>query len=299
MYPETEAFLRGLFGHCGGSGQPAFLTLSAIHPSGNLPTPSRHIPLGDTSALAHALGSLMVANKMGWGAYVGVAPRRANLGRWARGGKDNLVELPALFIDADDPSTTLPRLRAFDLPPSCLVSSGRGIHAYWYLREPTKNFAVADRALRGLAEYFGSDQHMTIAQSMRLVGTRNTKAGRADALCQLVDFHPQRLYDLEDFSPYTQSAQRKYEMRHLDRSSGELLAAGQNQQAIRAITDVLLRRFDGHEKRNGWIGALCPCGHVQDRPGKHFNWHPTRGIAVCFGRHGRLSLSETCGLLGI
>jgi hypothetical protein len=127
MYADTEAFIRGLFGRCR---QPAFLTLTAIHPDGNHPTPSQHISLGDGKLLAQALDKLVAANHVGWGAYIDIAPRKTNLGRWSRGGKYDLSELPALFIDIDDPHGALDRLLGFDLPPSCIVSSGRGYHAY-------------------------------------------------------------------------------------------------------------------------------------------------------------------------
>src|SRR5690349_1626687 len=100
MHAETEAFVRGLFGRCC---QPSFLTLTAIHPDGRHPTPSQHIPLGDSKALALALDKLIAANHVGWGAHIGVAPRKTNLGRWSRGGKADLSELPALFVDVDDP----------------------------------------------------------------------------------------------------------------------------------------------------------------------------------------------------
>src|SRR5262245_32354308 len=127
MRSETELFLDSLFHPL--VEQAAFLTFTAIHPDGKHPTPSRHIPVGDSIALKIALDDLFHANELGWGAYVGVAPRQADWGRWARGGKGDLAELPALFIDADDPLTTFPRLRAFELPPSCIVNSGKGIHA--------------------------------------------------------------------------------------------------------------------------------------------------------------------------
>src|SRR5262245_39348056 len=130
MHPETDAFLRGLFGRCGQAGQQEFLTLTAIHPGGSLPAPSRHVLLGDKTALAEAMKRLSAANSQGWGAYITVAPRWANLGRWSRGGKRDLAELPALFIDADEPDLVWRKLQRFPLPASCLVSSGKGVHAY-------------------------------------------------------------------------------------------------------------------------------------------------------------------------
>jgi hypothetical protein len=53
MNPETDIFLHDLFARCLGS-EKMFITLTAIHPDGIYPTPSRHIPLGDRPALEDA-----------------------------------------------------------------------------------------------------------------------------------------------------------------------------------------------------------------------------------------------------
>src|SRR5260221_10501826 len=114
----------------------------------------------------------MRANTLGWGAYVGIAPRRADLGRWRRGRKCDLAGLPALFIDVDQPDMALKKLSTFSLPPSCIVqSSAYKFHIYWFLGTPTRFFNSADSILRGLAEYFSGDKIITVAHSMRLPGT--------------------------------------------------------------------------------------------------------------------------------
>src|SRR5260221_8925763 len=128
----------------------------------------------------------MRANTLGWGAYVGIAPRRADLGRWRRGRKFELAGLPAPYIDVDQPDAALKKLATFKLPPSCIVqSSEHKFHFYWFLRTPTRLFNSADRILCGLAEDFGGDKVITVAQSMRLPGTINCKPGRQGALCRL------------------------------------------------------------------------------------------------------------------
>src|SRR5689334_6072841 len=165
---QTILFLHDLFARCE---IPAYLTFSAIHPDGDRPTPSRHVKLGDSFALQSALDDLVVANRVGWGAYFGVATRQNDLGRWSRGGKSDLTELPALFVDIDQPEDALPRLGWFDLPASCILHSGRGYHAYWFLKSPTTDFFAADKAIRGLAHHLGGDEALSVAQSMRLPGT--------------------------------------------------------------------------------------------------------------------------------
>src|SRR5688572_33310158 len=137
MNHETEAFLNDLFARCPSQLQPAFLTLTAIHPDGDKPTPSRHVPLGNHAALERAVSRLLRANAQGWGAFVGIAPRQRDFGRWGRGTKRDLVCLPALYVDIDAPDHALIDLASFDLPPSCILQSGHGYHAYWFLDEPT------------------------------------------------------------------------------------------------------------------------------------------------------------------
>src|SRR6266849_7457884 len=175
---ETETFICDLFAHCHPESRPVFMTLTAIHPDGDRPTPSRHVPLGDKPALERAVAKLLKANDRGWGAYIGIAPRKRDLGRWMRGGKSDLVCLPALFVDIDQPDQALLRLGWFDLPASCILKSGRGYHAYWFLDPPTVDFVQADKVLRGLAQHLNGDEALTVAQSMRLPGTINTKADR-------------------------------------------------------------------------------------------------------------------------
>jgi hypothetical protein len=124
MNPDTLTFLEALFAPC----EQGFLTFTAIHPDGQHPTPSRHIPLSDRACLTHTLERLTAANRAGWGAYIGVAPRRTDLGRWRRGRKENLLALPALFADIDrSPEIVLREIRNFQPAPSCIVASGQGV----------------------------------------------------------------------------------------------------------------------------------------------------------------------------
>ena len=108
MITATLDFLEALFAPC----EQGFLTFTAIHPDGQHCTPSRHIPISNHACLAHMLNQIMTANAQGWGAYVAIATRKANLGRWRRGGEGDLLALPALFVDVDDPAhDTLERLQ--------------------------------------------------------------------------------------------------------------------------------------------------------------------------------------------
>lgn len=295
MYPETEGFIQQLFARCPAA-QPAFLTLTAIHPDGDRPTPSRHVALGDAAGLAREIARLMAANGRGWGAYIGVAPRSGSLGRWSRGGKHDLACLPALFVDIDDPDAALMRLGWFDLPATCILHSGRGYHAYWLLETPTTDFPRADRAIRGLAQHLSGDEALTIAQSMRLPGTRNTKAGRDEALCHLVAMHPDRLYSLDEFEPFMPSP-RTRASRFGTSSVGHARAL--SSPVLDALAGAVVRQLDGHWRSNDYIAARCPLPHEKDRPGMHFSYHAETGWGYCFGKHGKVPPETLCGLLGV
>src|SRR5258708_7284540 len=200
MQSETRLFFESLCGRC--PGQSAVITLSAIHPDGAHPTPSRHIPLMNPTLLDESLSTLFEANRQGWGAYVGIAPRKHPLGRWARGTKGDLATLPALFVDIDDPDEeTFTRIRDFAFPPSMVVNSGHGLHLYYLLREPSQYWSRADAILRGLAILLGGDEVLSIAQSLRVPSTYNTKCTPYKR-CTLMTYQPERLYGLDDFKGF-------------------------------------------------------------------------------------------------
>jgi hypothetical protein len=72
------------------------------------------------------------------------------------------------------------KLRGLRLPPSVIVATGHGIHAYWLLTEPV-GFDEQERienALKLLADLLGGDREPThVAAFLRLPGSHNTKNG--------------------------------------------------------------------------------------------------------------------------
>ena len=104
MRDETSLFLRYLLARSDPFRQTTCLTFTAMHPDRSHPCPSRHVPLDDEEALNEFVEDLYAANALGWGGFVGVGLRRQALGRWRRGGTDDVAALPALFVDVDDPS---------------------------------------------------------------------------------------------------------------------------------------------------------------------------------------------------
>ena len=182
MRDERDTFFAALLARCAAYPQTC-LTLTAIHPDGEHRTPSRHVPLNNPAALHEALAKLDGANALGWGAYFAVGLRRPGLTRWQRGRTADVVALPALFVDVDNPSSdTLERLQSASPAPSCIVHSGGGYHAYWWLDTPTADLELARRLLRGLAAALHGDT-LSVAQSLRVPSTVNTKPARDKAQC--------------------------------------------------------------------------------------------------------------------
>jgi len=288
MNTETLNFLGALFAPC----EQGFLTFTAIHPDGRHPTPSRHVRVGDLACLTRTLERLTHANRQGWGAYVAIATRKTDLGRWRRGGLDDLLALPALFADIDrPPEDVLHEIRDFQPAPSCVIASGRGVHVYWLLSTPTQDMHQAKRILHGLAAALHGDV-LSPAQSMRLVGTRNTKAQAGGALCHLLELHPERRYTMDDFAPYALSP-RKTCSRSLHQTTGEL-----NPRVVDALADRFLAH--GYKSRGTWLNGPC----VYPERHKHGDAHPSFGYNTASGYGfchvcGTLLTKDLCGAVDI
>jgi len=147
----------------------------------------------------------------GWGTYFGICTRRDA----SSGSKDNVAECPALWVDIDcakqglSGAETIAALEFLPFPPTLIVNSGGGLHAYWMLEEAvnvTPGQAARDvieAALRQLALILAGDTACAeLARILRLPGTHNSKP----ATRQLNDGQPiltevlsdtGRVYDLE------------------------------------------------------------------------------------------------------
>ena len=287
MRHERDRFFTALFGQCAAY-REACITLTAIHPDGKHPHPSRHIRVGERNALRDALRDLNDANRQGWGAFVAIGLRRPGLSRWQRGRAEDVIALPALFVDIDDPSADiLMRLPQFNPRPSCIVHSGSGYHAYWWLKEPTRELDKARHILHALAANLGGD-HMSIAQSLRIVGSINTKPSRNGAVCRIIEFCEQR-YALEDFAwllPDRLPILRK------------ALPYEQIADLTTAVVDHLL--LHGYTRCGDWLNGPCPYSSRH----KHGDRHPSFGFNMRTGYGfchvcGSMLLKDLCGILGI
>jgi hypothetical protein len=291
MCDERDTFFAALLARCSAYRQTC-LTLTAIHPDGKRRTPSHHVPLNNPAALREALAKLDGANALDWGAYLAVGLRRPDLMRWQRGGTADVVALPALFVDVDDPSPdALERLHSASPAPSCIVHSGGGYHAYWWLDTPTADLETARRLLRGLAAALHGDM-LSVAQSLRVPSTVNTKPTRDKAQCNIVSLSD-RHFTLRDFAhllpTHPANAAKPSDHRSPHIPSADLIAQ---------VTNVLLAC--GCKQRGDWLNGACPFPERH----KHDDQHPSFGFNIRSGYGfchvcGTLLLRDLCPTLGI
>jgi hypothetical protein len=294
MFPDTLVFLEALLSRCASYQQTACLTLTAMHPEGRHPTPSRHIPLYNQSALQEALERLEAANRLGWGAFFAVGLRKTGLTRYRRGGAADIVTLPALYADVDNPSReTLQQLQDMQPTPSCITATGGGYHALWWLESPTPDLQRTRHILRVLAVRLGGDL-LSPAQSLRLVGTHNTKPQRDNALCRLISLHDIH-YALDDFDELVQRLTPRRNTRSPVQcavrrpSSGSVL----NPSLIAAVSQVLVQQ--GYRRTGDWLSGPCLYPHRHQHNDQHpsFAFNTTSGYGFCHVC-GSMLLKDIC-----
>jgi hypothetical protein len=171
--------------------EDGWLTVFAEHAETGART-TRWVRITDLSAVAVHVDALAPTHDV----WFGVATRSARLGNGRRGGKDDCVQIPALWLDIDTTHAVhsngnLPKdnkgagelALSLGLPMSGTVFSGHGIQPYWLLQEPID----AEEAVIFLARWqltwerlakehgYHLDDVSNIDRVMRLVGTVNRK----------------------------------------------------------------------------------------------------------------------------
>lgn len=202
--PEWRDFLRLLY-----SGVPddLYFELRCIHPTTG-DARSYWSKVGDKRTLTNALNRATTLNREGgYGLYFAPCLRSQKQGK-----AEAAALLPALWVDldCDDDSArrtaAIENLNIFTPPPSAIIDSGGGLHAYWFLAEPLSldenTRKQAANILRGLFSVLGGDPQYvkSVASVMRLPNSVNTKPERGGVLVTLVELHPDRRYPLNDFA---------------------------------------------------------------------------------------------------
>jgi len=270
-----------------------YLSFSAIHPhQARWGVPSWHIAVEDHEAVKSCYADLLKMNQQGWGIYVGIGYRRGGLSKYQRGGKADVIALPAIFVDVDRaPSEVLP-LSKFMPQPTLAVASGNGTHLYWFLETPTPDFERAQSILKGMALDLNADLSMSVDQILRLPNSLNTKEKGQGRACRILNRTTQT-YNLDAFFPYEvmgmpeePPAQPQLPAR---RSSSQSCYKGRqlNPMLMDAILSQLMAEYGAVAAEDGWYACLCPFAHQHDRhAGDHAYFHPEKGLLNCFGKHG-------------
>ena len=143
--------------------------------------------------------------------------------------KKDIVEIHWLHVDADlskqlnwndqksveaEKARVLEDLRSYEPPPTAIVWSTGGYQGFWRLSEIIRVngdpalMAPIERRMQHIEQTFAADACHNADRIMRLPYTINvldgpdgtkTKAGRRPAMAELVEFHEDRIYDLEEF----------------------------------------------------------------------------------------------------
>ncbi len=161
----TSHFLRIWFDGCGG-----LVELRAFRDS---KVSRRFFPLDQPEKIAE-----WAAGHQGWDVYYGTCPRKDE----SSGRETNLRDLPGLWLDFDFKDfdaggiEVMEILDGFAHPPSLLVHSGGGIHAYWKFERPVPPTRKMKGQLKGLCRHLRGDPSATdLSRIMRLPGTWNHK----------------------------------------------------------------------------------------------------------------------------
>lgn len=171
--------------------------------------------------LEHLQADAQSMDADGWDCYFGVLPRLAKTGTAdgvAEGGR-------VLWADLDTKSR--PKAAAFDalgrvtVPPSIIVDSGYGYHAYWLLSN-TPTWETARATMKGIALAVGGDNVSDKARVLRLPGTHNHKRddhtdplSQASAPVRLVKYDPiNTAHPISDFIDYADMGRERPAVEH-------------------------------------------------------------------------------------
>ncbi|MAU11793.1 MAG: hypothetical protein CL607_18350 [Anaerolineaceae bacterium] len=240
----------------------------------------------------------METNQLGWGAFVAIGLRKQGLSRYQRGRESDILALPAVFVDVDDLDVaTLHRLQAIQPHPSCITFTGGGYHAYWWLDDPLSDMKLARKILRGLQRKAGGDA-LSVVNSLRLPGSRNSKPQRHNALCHIVEqqnsYYPATAFEHLLPRPTKKLAPQRTRQPIRQHRAGNTL----NPALLQAVSGHLLHM--GYVGRGDWLSGHCLYPHQHQHDDRHpsFGFNTRTGYGNCF-RCGSILLKDICLTLGI
>ncbi len=148
--------------------------------------------------------------------YFGVALRDSSVEE--PGKKSGIYLIPGLWMEHDN--LTLEKeaeIEGFLRGPSAVVQSSlpNKKQYYWLFKEPLgrEGIPTIENILRRLASCFGGDLNACDASRvLRLPGTLNVKPNYpTPLLCKILELHPDRQYELDDFKDISPEEKKSYE----------------------------------------------------------------------------------------
>jgi len=221
---ETNEFLKRVYGKL----RDGYLSVTILE-NGKSRTrwfDSRH--LDEMAAYAVEAGKT-------YNTYFGVNPRGKALGEFRRGDREDITAVIGTYTDFDikgdaHKEKNLPEtkevlmafLMALPIPPTIIIESGNGIHAYWlfeeifcisneasrdYIEKIVKGWEgfVKDKAFREYGWKF--DSVSDLPRMLRAVGTANHKTAERP-VCKVASFREDR-YSPSDFEEYASAQPAK------------------------------------------------------------------------------------------
>ena len=110
-----------------------------------------------------------------------------------------------LWADLDGDGDLRGRLNGHVPPPTMTVASGGGLNLYWALAQPIEDTVEIEARNRWLAQNLAGDHCWNCDRILRLPGTINwpnakkKSNGRTPVLARCTEYHPDRIYDFNDF----------------------------------------------------------------------------------------------------
>lgn len=212
------------------------------------------------------LPEFMRMNEVG-NVFFGVNPRAR------RGGtKRDVTRCSCVWVDLDGVSTNeaTSRWEAIQLPPTVLVNSGHGVHAYWKLSEPIHLACDDERSIwettvKAFALILAGDSTQDCSRLLRLPGTwnvKNKRNGAAAVRCELAFIDESRVYPRSAFAtfasstggtsspPHTLSEKRVAEAADDTSLCTATIGRARDHQRIRGILRYLDREVSDRSRRD-------------------------------------------------
>ena len=154
----------------------------------------------ETHQIGEILRTAQEYSKKGWNVYFGVASRKTPSG----GSKSDLDYVNVVWVDLDCDKLGISKDRYIEeltqwlLPPSVIVDSGHGLHCYWILKEPVKDFHEIEKINLGLAKALkgGDTKAYDATRILRVPTTTNWKDPKEPLPVRIVHFNPDLRYNL-------------------------------------------------------------------------------------------------------